>query len=145
MKKIIIFSVLLSLILCLNLIFSALPALATAPVTPSNVTDDECAESISAGVKCFGASAFGQEEAPDLFVVIANIINILLMLLGLIFLVLLLYGGFTWMTAMGNEEKVKKAKQTITSAAIGLLIILVSYGIVSFVFYLLSETDLFSS
>lgn len=64
----------------------------------------------------------------------ANLINWGLGILGLFFLVLMLWGGFIWMNARGNEEEVGKAKKIITSAVIGLVIILASYGTSYYVF-----------
>lgn len=61
--------------------------------------------------------------------IISLIITTVLSFLGVIFLVLAIYAGYTWMTAGGNEELVKKAKDTLTSAIIGLVIVLASYVI----------------
>ena len=66
-------------------------------------------------------------------VIVGTIIQVFLGLLGLIALILILYGGFVWMTSAGNEEKISKAKKIIVSATIGLIIIFSSYAIVSFV------------
>ena len=51
----------------------------------------------------------------------------------MIFIVLLIYGGFLRMTAQGNPEAVKKSTGIITSAIVGILIILISYSITAFV------------
>ncbi|MFH1536548.1 MAG: hypothetical protein ABID45_01010, partial [Patescibacteria group bacterium] len=72
-------------------------------------------------------------NAPP-YMVAAFIINGLLGFLGLFSLVLLLYGGYMWMNARGNEEQVTKAKKIIESAGIGLIIILSSYGLSRYVF-----------
>ncbi len=56
-----------------------------------------------------------------------------LSILGVIFLGLLIYGGYTWMTAQGNEEGVGTAKKIITAAVIGLIIIMASYAVTDFV------------
>lgn len=64
---------------------------------------------------------------------IGQIISIILSLLGVIFLILIIYGGVSWMTAGGNEEKVGKAKELITEALIGLIIVLAAYAITYFV------------
>ncbi|MCD4704719.1 Ig-like domain-containing protein [bacterium] len=64
---------------------------------------------------------------------IVNIIQISLGFLGLIALIIILYGGFIWMTSGGNEEKITKAKDILKSGIIGLVIILASYIIASFV------------
>ena len=69
----------------------------------------------------------------DVRVVAARIIKTFLGLLGIIALVLVLYAGFTWMTAGGNEEKIGSAKKILLNAVIGLLIIVSSYAIASFV------------
>ncbi len=95
--------------------------------------DASGAPSLSAGVKKFGAAAFGTEEPANLYVIIANIINILLGLLGIVFVILMIFGGYVWMTAMGAEDKIKKAKGIITQAVIGIVIVVMAYGISIFV------------
>lgn len=81
----------------------------------------------------------GEAELPeaDFTVVIGRIIGAAFSLLGIIFLLLLLYGGFLWMTSRGNDEIVKKAKDLITSAVIGLIIVIAGYAISTFVISLL--------
>jgi amino acid transporter len=66
--------------------------------------------------------------------IIGTIISAFLSLLGIIFLILVLYSGFTWMTSLGNEMKVKKAKDTLLQAIIGIIIIISAYAITYFVF-----------
>ncbi|MEK7538198.1 MAG: hypothetical protein AAB619_04480, partial [Patescibacteria group bacterium] len=46
---------------------------------------------------------------------------------------MIIYGGFTWLTAAGNEENVEKAKRIISAAVIGLIVILLAWAIVIFV------------
>jgi lysylphosphatidylglycerol synthetase-like protein (DUF2156 family) len=64
---------------------------------------------------------------------IGNIISIFLSLIGVILLVIMVYAGFLWLTAGGNEEQVKKAKMYIRNAVIGLTIALAAFVITSFV------------
>jgi len=64
---------------------------------------------------------------------ISQIITIVLSFLGVIFLVLMIYGGFLWMTSAGNEDRTKKAKAIFISALIGLIIVVVAYAITFFV------------
>ncbi len=66
--------------------------------------------------------------------VVAMLIKTALLLLGTIALVLIIYGGFMWMTARGNEEQVTSARTLLTSAVIGLIIIIGSYSIGSYIF-----------
>jgi hypothetical protein len=54
-------------------------------------------------------------------------------LLGIVAVVIILLGGFKWMTAGGNEEKVAEAKKLIVSGIIGLVIIMSAYAIATFV------------
>lgn len=65
--------------------------------------------------------------------IIGVIIKSVLSFLGIIFVGLTVYGGFLWMTAAGNDERVEKAKNLITAAVIGVIIIAASYAISYFV------------
>ena len=64
---------------------------------------------------------------------IMRIINVLLSFLGIIAIVIMLWGGFVWLTSGGSEEKVGQAKKIITAGIIGLVIIFISYAIATFV------------
>jgi len=64
---------------------------------------------------------------------VSSIINVALGLLGIVAVVIILIGGFEWMTAGGNEEKTGEAKQRIFAGVIGLAIILSAYAIAKFV------------
>lgn len=75
----------------------------------------------------------------DLRETVASIINVALSLLGIVAVVIILAGGFMWMTAAGNEEKLEKAKQLIFGGIIGLAIILSAYAIARFVINSLLE------
>lgn len=68
-----------------------------------------------------------------------NVINLVLGLLGLIAVIIILIGGFKWMTAGGNEDKVSEAKKMITQGLIGLVIILAAWGIASWVIGIIAE------
>lgn len=61
--------------------------------------------------------------------IVIGIVNWALGLLALVAVILVLIGGFMWMTAAGNEEKVDKAKKILSAAIIGLVIILAAWGI----------------
>lgn len=56
-------------------------------------------------------------------------IRVALTLVGIIFMILMVYAGYLWMTARGEEESVKKAQQIITAAIIGMVIVLSAYAI----------------
>ena len=67
-----------------------------------------------------------------------RIINIVLGLLGVIAVGIIIWGGFVYLTSNGEEEKVTKAKNLLKNGVIGLLIILASWGIASFILSKLS-------
>jgi type IV secretion system pilin len=76
------------------------------------------------------ANIKGQTSLP---VLIGNLVRIAIGLLGIVFLVLTIYAGFLYLTARGEEEKVKHAKETLSRGVIGLLIISAAYAIATFV------------
>jgi uncharacterized BrkB/YihY/UPF0761 family membrane protein len=63
---------------------------------------------------------------------IGRIIGALLAFIGVLFFVLMIYGGFLWMTARGNETQTGKARDLIAAAVIGLIIVLSAYAITSY-------------
>jgi len=67
--------------------------------------------------------------------IITAVISIVVGLLGVIFLALMIYGGYSWMTARGNEEAVKTAQRLIVGAVIGLLLVVAAYAITYYVLY----------
>lgn len=66
--------------------------------------------------------------------VIGVVVSIGLGLIGVLFLGLMIYAGYNWMVARGDEERVKQAKDTIISAVIGLIIVIGAYAIWKFIF-----------
>jgi len=66
-------------------------------------------------------------------IIVAKIIRVALGFLGMVALVLILYGGYLWMTSAGNEETIAKAKKVLINATIGLAIILSAFAITQFI------------
>ena len=64
---------------------------------------------------------------------IMSVVNVMLGFLGILAIIIILWGGFRWLTSGGNEEKVGEAKKIITAGIIGLVIIFTAYAIASFV------------
>ena len=77
--------------------------------------------------------AGGYELSGDVYGLAQIVINAFLSIVGVLLLIYLLYAGYHWMTARGEEEKVEKAKDTITRAIIGAIIIIAAYAISIFV------------
>lgn len=74
-------------------------------------------------------SGYVIQSNPDPGQTLTNTIKIFLTFLGVIFLALMMYAGFTWMLAKGNQQKIEKAKNIITNSIIGLVVIMAAYGI----------------
>lgn len=105
-------------------LFAALPALAqTSTITASDLLQ----------VQGQDVGTYAGLGTSDVRITIARIIRVAMGLLGIVAVVIVLIGGFTWMTAGGNEEKVGEAKKWIFAGVIGLAIILSAYAIASFV------------
>lgn len=78
------------------------------------------------------AKGAGVSQAePESYV--ATIVNVGLSLVGIIFLILMVYGGYLWMTAKGDEQIATRAKDTITMAVIGLAVVIIAYAVSKFV------------
>lgn len=100
---------------------------------------------LAAGVVLFAPDAFAQTDSVEevgtaagfgtagLMEIVGTIISVVLGILGVVFLLLIIASGFLWMTAGGSEDKVKRAKRILINATIGLVIVLMSYGIASFI------------
>ena len=89
----------------------------------------------SANTDLFGIG-YGEDTGlgvKDIRTTISSIINVALGLLGIVAVVIILWGGFVWMTAGGNDEKVGEARKIIFSGIIGLAIVLSAYAIAAYV------------
>ncbi len=69
---------------------------------------------------------------------VARLIDVAMLLLGIIAVGIVLLGGFKWMTAGGNEDKVGEAKKLMGAGVIGLIIVLSAWGIATFILERLS-------
>ena len=70
-----------------------------------------------------------------------TIVNSALGFLGIIFLGLILYAGFLWMTAQGESDKVEQAKKIIKNCVIGLILIICAWGIYAVVAQVFDATS----
>ena len=85
----------------------------------------------NSGLQTAVDEAYGGGEkvtiGPDTFAgFLISIINSLLTFVGILFFILIIYAGYLWMTARGNEEQVSKAKKITREAVVGLLIIILA-------------------
>ncbi|MDO9399745.1 MAG: Ig-like domain-containing protein [bacterium] len=101
------------------------------------ITPNVLAATIDPGLEQMTATGLSDQ---DIRITIANIIRAVIGFLGIIAVGLVLYAGWLWMTSEGEEDKVEKAKLILKNALIGLIIILSSFAIVSFILNKLIES-----
>jgi hypothetical protein len=89
------------------------------------------AESALGGLE--GTRVVAGYSSGSVVTIVATVINVVLGALGLVFVILIIYGGVLWMTAMGDKERLTKAKGLLTNAIIGLLIVVGAYAISAYV------------
>jgi len=94
-----------------------------------NVYADEMSTSLTSKPPTELTNPIGISD-PNIF--IGKIINSALGVVGSIALAMIIYGGFTWMMSAGNKDEVKKGRETITWASLGLILIFTAYAIVNF-------------
>lgn len=112
---------LLSILFSLSL-FAALPVLAVDSAVAPDIVGE-----ITNQMDMAGATSGLSVQDPRLTV--ARFINVFLGILGTIFIAYIVYAGYLWMTAGGEEEKTTAAKTHIRNAVIGLVIILAAFSI----------------
>lgn len=79
------------------------------------------------------ATGAGVGDKKDVSEIVSNVIKTALSVVGIIFFILIVYGGFNWMMARGNEQQITKSKNTVFAAVIGLVVVLGAYAITAFV------------
>jgi len=85
-----------------------------------------------AGNVGFSTNASG---GGDIAIIVGRIIKVILGLVGIVFMILTIYGGWLYMTAAGNEQRVEQAKSLLRDSVIGLIIIIAAYAITTFVVF----------
>ena len=90
----------------------------------------------SLGIEYGTATGLGSRDLKE---TITSVLNVLLGFLGIIAVIVILLGGFKWMTAGGNEDKVSEAKKLIGAGIVGLVIILAAYAIATYVINTISS------
>ncbi|MBI5254495.1 hypothetical protein HY932_01805, partial [Candidatus Falkowbacteria bacterium] len=106
----------LLVIFCLVVLAQPIIALAKGSYFTETATD----YTIDEGLKQASQGVFATSDEKTLPERIGQIIEVLLSLVGVVFLVMIIIGGIMWMTG-GDSPQVKKAQQRIVNAAIGLI------------------------
>lgn len=97
------------------------------PVGAVNAIDDTCADPLNKNTVICKSK---DDSVKD---VIGAVVNTLLFLLGIAAVIVIIIGGITYTTSAGNDANVKRAKDMILYAVIGLVIAFAAYAIVNWV------------
>lgn len=106
------------------------PASAAAADTAPLTGDQLFGGGTSTGATFAGTAGL---QGGNLIDMISSVVRLAIGFLGVIAVIIILLGGFKWMTSGGAEDKVKKAKALIFQGIIGLVIVLSAYAIATFV------------
>lgn len=104
-------------------------------VSAASLLKDEIKNKIGGNARSLGDQAGYAATANDdaALYLVQTVINVFLSVIGVLLLSYILFAGYNWLTAQGEEEKVTKAKDTIKRAIIGAIIIIAAYAISVFV------------
>ena len=105
----------------------------SAAVIPCAALTNDPLENLNktAEITVLDRSAGSQEDFVQ--TLIGRLIGTILSFVGVIFLILTIYAGITWMLARGNDQEVTKAKNLLTDSIIGLIIVFAAYAITVFI------------
>jgi cytochrome bd-type quinol oxidase subunit 2 len=123
------------------LITAVVVALSAGLMVPalSSAAQSDLNDSLSCGANNLGVSkSTGCESGntsadSDIDKLIENIVNIFSVIVGVIAVVMIIIGGFRYVTSGGDSSNVTAAKNTIMYAIIGLIIVALAQIIVRFV------------
>ncbi|MFA6171313.1 MAG: hypothetical protein WCW77_02820 [Patescibacteria group bacterium] len=111
-----------NLVKLLMIVFLMLPVLSLAAMPALAATEANTLFGLNTGEQ-IGLGNTGPKD------IIVNLVQVALGFLGIIAVIIILIGGFKWMTAQGNDDKVAEARKLIQAGIIGLVIILAAWGI----------------
>jgi uncharacterized iron-regulated membrane protein len=91
-----------------------------------------------------GGGALDSATETGIALIVGRIVGYLLAFVGVVFIILMIHGGWLWMSAQGNEEQVTKAQAQIRSAVIGIIVVfsafVISYAVLGAITYGLDDT-----
>jgi hypothetical protein len=80
-----------------------------------------------------GRAGYANATTTSFAEILGGVVKVALSFVGVIFLLLMVYAGYLWMTARGDEGQVEKAETIIRSSIIGIVITTAAYSIAAFV------------
>ncbi|GEM_PF-2545805 len=111
-----------------EIIFFSLPALILLPLNQALavITPGQRFKNLA------GAAGYDTSTDSAKLTIITNVIIYVLGFVGVFFLLMIVYSGFQWIMAGGNEEIIEKAQTRLKNSIIGFIVIAVSYALIIF-------------
>jgi hypothetical protein len=114
-------------------ILATLSFVAVTPAAAIDVLSNSCGGGASVAGQGSGGKSICGAKGDDLTSIMHNVVNTLLIVLGMIAVIMIVIGGIRYTTSNGDASQIKGAKDTILYAVIGLIVAIMSYAIVQFV------------
>ena len=131
----------LGIILATLLVSRSLPAVAQTQVPDPNIQEGLCVgASLDLDTPPGSACTGGTDAIATLNNLVARFINLLSIIVGIVSVIMIIFGGFRYITSAGRDTSVTSAKNTILYAIIGLVIVVLAQVIVRFVLVNVTET-----
>ena len=115
------------------LAFGLIFAFATPIVMTSNVLDNQAHAEGAADLIQKGADSTGQKDSRSAGDLAKYFVNIMLFAVGILAVIMLIWGGIRYVLSGGDSGAVSSAKKTILYAVVGLIVAILAYAIVNFV------------
>ena len=114
------------------------PALATtlvATASADNISDSLCqgVNNAANGTNGTGCGTAGSGGTTDRHTIASKIVNIFSIIVGIIAVIMIIYGGFRYITSGGDSGRVGTAKNSLIYALVGLIIVALAQLIVHYV------------
>jgi hypothetical protein cdivTM_30108 len=115
------------------LAFGLIFAFATPIVMTSNVLDNQAHAEGAADLIQKGADSTGQKDSRSAGDLAKDFVNIMLFAIGILAVIMIIWGGIRYVLSGGDSGAVSSAKKTILYAVVGLIVAILAYAIVNFV------------
>lgn len=115
------------------LAFGLFFAFATPIIMTSNVLDNQAHAEGAADLIQKGADSTGQKDSRSAGDLAKDFVNIMLFAVGILAVIMLIWGGIRYVLSGGDSDAVSSAKKTILYAVVGLIVAILAYAIVNFV------------
>ena len=116
-----------------GLLLAAIAFLGLFSLVPKMTLAVDTQSAIQCGINSAASGSCNQAPPSSLDSTIKNIVNILSAAVGVVAVIMIMIGGFRYVTSSGNPEAAKGARNTIVYAVIGLVVVAVAQVIVHFV------------